>query len=428
MIYPYKIHFSGCHVIEAADSGFVLASVLDLLTTNRGVIIRVSDNGSVLWMEDFGPDNRVEIEGIERCQDGGFITVGRSLSEGHGGTGFLWLVRFAENGTILWEREYSDCYWGGDIQECQDGGFVIVGTTPDVVRIDASGDILWNYTSDWYRCHAFSVVECDNGDIVFTGGMALADSSYDSFLVRLNESGEFLWDKTYDYPSIGTGWSLIQCNDSGFAIVGTTNADIEYNRGFGLLRTYGNGTILFENRYCAGWPQSVVECPDGGFAIAGIDTHDNDYTPSWDAILVRVDSEGNKLWSSFGIGPDEDRANCVVFSTENGYTVSGYTTGTFVETNENGTFPYDAHLPFMWRLNDESRENMTLIVNGAEPITTTTPSDTTTAPSTGSTSPTNTTGQPSFDLRLVTLFGVTGGVLVLVILFVGIRLRPQVYG
>jgi hypothetical protein len=416
--FPYLIHFESTSIARTND-GYVISCTSDEYPSG-GLVFKVNERGSVQWINEFGLEYKAYVERIIRCQDGGFVTIGRSFGEGASGIGFLWMARLAADGTLLWQKEHSECFWGTDIKECQDGGFIIAGSYPDVVRTNSEGDILWNYTSNWYRCHTHSVVECDNGDIALTGGMSHSSSGYDGFLIRLTGSGSVLWSKTYDYAALTIGQDLIQTEDGGFAIGGESGSWNYYPRSFWLLRTDETGTVLFEKEYFDGQASSITECSSGGFALTGT-YHPSDYTPDWDAAFVRTDSNGIMMYQSFCIGPDEDRAFSLVTNIEGDFAVSGLTTGSFSETNENGTFTYNGNLPFLWRLNDEHRENVTLpeIDNSF----TAPPSETTTTPTS---TEGGVTTEPQIDTTLVMMIGVTGGILVIFVTIVGLKgIRPS---
>ncbi|MFW9845316.1 MAG: hypothetical protein ACFFD6_01100 [Candidatus Thorarchaeota archaeon] len=437
-IYSGRLGYSKCSLVETNDSGFVIASTLDEAGPTCGRLTRVNSNGALLWSKTFGRENSVEVERIITCDYGGFATIGRSFGEGHSGAGFLWLVRFADNGTVLWQKEYTDYDWGTDIKECQDGGFIIAASDPDLIRTNASGDVVWTYTSSWYRCHAFSVAECSDGDFIFTGGMALGDSYYDAFLICLDDQGNFLWSETYNYAQLDIGASLIECESGGFAIAGESGSYSYYPRSFWLLRTDENGMALWESSYCVGFAESIVECFDGGFALAGT-LMTSDVYSEWDAIIVRTDAEGNRLWSSTSSGPDEDRAHSVVQCKEGGYSVTGWT---MLSGNQG----------FLWRLSDDSRTNVTMgpSITTTETTTTTitTTGTTTTTPTTTSTTstPTTTTStettttqfyptnltdsntsaiQQEIDPLVISSFGVMGGAIVTAVFCVAAGKRPK---
>jgi len=448
--YPYQVSYSNCLVVDTEDSGYAIFCTSGE-HVYQGLVIRTDGDGSILWTCSFGLNSSIEITRAIKCHDGGFAIIGRSFSVGHNGAGFLWVARLADNGTVLWQNEYTDCYWGMDIQECQDGGYVIAASEPDVVRINESGSILWSYTSSWYRCHAWSIVECDNQDVVLTGEMSHSDSGYDAFLIRFTTSGDVIWTHTYNFGALDLGRDIIQTVEGNFAVAGESGSWNYYPRSFWLLQTDENGTVLSENSFFDGFAESIDECPDGGFALVGTRMPSGTYS-EWDAAFVRTDSNGNMLWSSFCIGEDEDRAHSVVSNTTSGFAVSGWTTSEIQIITENGTITYSGTHPFLWCLDDASRENIT-ISESSDPMvnTTTTPETSTTITTTTietSTTTTETTiaaptsiivitttssmgnsstGDAYFDTGLPTIIGVGSGLIVIIILVLGMRTTKKSY-
>jgi hypothetical protein len=236
----------------------------------------------------------------------------------------------------------------------------------------------------------------------------------------LNETGTVLWDETYDYAPLTIGQDLIQTDDGGFAVAGQSGSYSYYPRSFWLLRADENGTVLFEEEYFDGKASSITECSGGGFALAGT-YHPSDFSPDWNAAFVRTDSNGTMMYQSFCRGLEEDRAFSLVTNIEGHFAVSGLTTGSFTETNENGTFTYNGNLPFLWRLNDENRENVT--IPEIDDSFTAPPSETTTTTtsSTANTTFTNTPTRPSDMPELMILVGVAGGVFVLATFLIVVR-------
>lgn len=69
--------------------------------------------------------------------------------------------------------------------------------------------------------------------------------------------------------------------------------------------------------------KSVVQAGDGNYVLAG-------YTKSYgaggfDMYLVKVDSDGNLLWNLTYGGSQDDEANCIVQTSDEGYVLAGYT-------------------------------------------------------------------------------------------------------
>jgi len=105
-------------------------------------------------------------------------------------------------------------------------------------------------------------------------------------LIKTDSSGNKLWDKTYGGALNDEAYSVIQTEDDGYALAGST-----YAFGAGL----------------------------------------------WDAWLIKTDSSGNILWSQTYGGIGDDQAISMIISSDGGFVLSG-------STNTFGVGAWDAWL------------------------------------------------------------------------------------
>ena len=202
------------------------------------------------------------------------------------------------NQTGIWNQTFSQSTYdrGYAIVECQEGGFAIIGDTKQegagfhediwLLRVNTTGELLWNSTfgtDDDER--AFDLVECQDGGFILLGFTG------DIFILRTDSMGNELWNHTINTGQLCIGYSIVRCQTGGYAILG--NLGHEQAR---LFRINDNGWLLWNCTYditpfegC----DNLVECKDGGFAFAG--TTDYAYTP--DAFLYRTDENGSLLWT-----------------------------------------------------------------------------------------------------------------------------------
>jgi hypothetical protein len=158
---------------------------------------------------------------------------------------------------------------------------------------------------------------------LFLAGMLL--SVLISFaLVSLVGASSEMWSKTY---GIGTGYSLVETSDGGFAIVGD-------NR---LVKTDANGNMEWNRTYKAFSAHSLVEASDGGYAIAGGDG------------LVKTDAYGNMEWNKTYGGSRYDYINSLIETSDGGYAMGG----TF---NQNYEDPFDDR--DFWLIKTDSYGNL----------------------------------------------------------------------
>jgi hypothetical protein len=117
------------------------------------------------------------------------------------------------------------------------------------------------------------------------------------------------WVQIYGEDQENMGSDVLQAADGGYFIVGGAS-QAPGSRQYGgvyLLRTDIDGQVLWQKvyggkEYDAGW--SAVQVQDGGLVIAG-DTASFG-AGGMDAYLIKVDQDGNELWSkTFGTALDE---------------------------------------------------------------------------------------------------------------------------
>ncbi len=115
-------------------------------------------------------------------------------------------------------------------------------------------------------------------------------------LVKINLNGDTLWTKTV---GISDGDELvsriISTSDGGFAIFGQTCNKKETNCDYFLMKVDSNGTKLWHSTYSLNansWelPQSVIETKEKGFLMVG------HTTGGINSVIVKADSLGKQLW------------------------------------------------------------------------------------------------------------------------------------
>lgn len=159
-------------------------------------------------------------------------------------------------------------------------------------------------------------------------------------LMRVFAEFTIVWDKTWG----GTEWdrasSVVVASDGGYAITGYTSSFGEGGDAW-LIKTDANGNMEWNQTYGGvnfDAPMSLVFTSDGGYAIAGFTgstvisgAGDNDF---W---LVKTDADGNLEWDQTYGGTGDDRAYGLVVASDGGYVLAG-------QTNSFGSGDYDCWL------------------------------------------------------------------------------------
>jgi len=228
---------SGGQTKETEDGGFVIIGSKNMIgdESNNVWIIRTNSQGDSLWTKTYGGIAFDNGTSILVNDDGGFVILGSTESYGNGDSD-IWLIKTDSYGSEEWSRTYGSgskdigqsiltTYDGGHLIGYKIESFGLGGTSIGLLRVDANGNELWTRTiggSTAISSSSFQKVSDDQYVMVcsrFNNG----NNAYDTYLIKINDSGDILWDKTYGGSNSDYGYSVINTLDSGFAILGSTH-------------------------------------------------------------------------------------------------------------------------------------------------------------------------------------------------------------
>ena len=137
---------------------------------------------------------------------------------------------------------------------------------------------------------------------------------------------ELTWNHTYSWSSYDSAHSGVETKDGGLAIVGFTTPQGSTKTNFRLLKLDANGNILWSRTYGGeenDYGFSVIQTIEGGFALTG-------YTSSYgagsaDAWLIKTDAYGKVEWEHTYGETNTDVANTLIQTADGGYALAGWT-------------------------------------------------------------------------------------------------------
>lgn len=320
------------------------------------------------WQRCYGGTNADQRGSIVRAAGGGYVVAGATESTngdvvGHLGDSDAWVLRIAEDGTMLWQRCLGGSAYDGvaSIVATADGGVVMAGmsNSPDgdvggvlgaldiwLVRLDASGNTLWSHTYGGSGMEEPNRVRstADGGFIIaaFTysddGDIALQQGLFDAWLLKVDANGVLEWQRTYGGSSGDLARDVIETTDGGYAFIGASwsnDGDVSGNHGqydAWVVKVDTAGAIQWQRAYGGtAWDDgtAIVQCADGGYAFTGqVESNNGDISGNHglnDAWLVRLDDAGNVLWQRCLGGSSYDGAWSLVQTADNGFAVGAVT-------------------------------------------------------------------------------------------------------
>lgn len=221
----------------------------------------------------------------------------------------LWVVKLNRCGDIEWERSFGGSNYesGRDVVQTTDGGYIVVGET--------------NST--------------DGGVINGYGG------TKDIWILRLNATGNLLWQKRYGGNGLDIGNHIHLLDDGNFYVLASSSSNdgnISGNHGTAgytdgvLMKLDAAGNLSWSR--CFGGSKNEeffdMEVINGRTYLAGFaNSTDGDIPPqqkNYDVWLLALDASGNKVYSRIYGGSQNDVAYSMTRGSDGSLTLAGYTT------------------------------------------------------------------------------------------------------
>jgi hypothetical protein len=207
-------------------------------------LIKLDGEGNEQWNRTFGEPTQYPSDNfgrsVQQTSDGGYIFAGSSTGYGvaiH--TSAFWLIKTDVQGNEQWNRTYGA---GNDdqansVELTSDGGYIIVGNKYDsdsqqsdiwIIKTNQYGDEQWNKTyggtGDDYGRQAYQTT--DGGYIMIGTTQPYGDVNSYAWMIKLDNSGNEQWNRTYGGKSGGMGNSVALTSDRGYIITGYTSEDV----------------------------------------------------------------------------------------------------------------------------------------------------------------------------------------------------------
>ena len=311
-------------VTAAPDGGYVVAGSTNStdgdVSGNHGSydfwVVKLDASGNKVWQKTLGGSRFDEAHAITTTPDGGFVVAGSTASTDgdvtgmHGGTADMWVVKLDALGNKVWQKALGGGGVGSDqadgITRAPDGGFVVAGST-----------------------------QSTNGDVTNNQG------GYDFWVVKLDALGNKVWQKTLGGSSDEQAYAITTAPDGGFIAAGYTSSsdgDILVNQGssdYWVIKLDASGNKVWQKTLGGrsdDRARGVTPAPDGGFVVAGFSlSGDGDVTNNlgeYDYWVVKLDASGNKVWQKNLGGRGRDQAYALTTAPTGGYVIAGITGST----------------------------------------------------------------------------------------------------
>jgi len=136
---------------------------------------------------------------------------------------------------------------------------------------------------------------------------------------------DIAWVKTYGGSSADGGKALCETNEGGFLIAGYTFSHVSSDADILVIKTDSDGNMIWQKTFGGSGTEYGYGCMavEDGYLITG-------YTTSYgagskDVYLVKIDEDGNEIWSKTYGGESWDVGTSLCETGDGGYAVCGFT-------------------------------------------------------------------------------------------------------
>jgi hypothetical protein len=320
---------------------FIAAVFLALSSTS---VPGQADPGDSLWAHPYGGPINDFAFAVEPAGDGNYLLAGVTNGD-YESRGDLWLLKVTAQGDLLWSCLYDgggfDC--ANDLISAGDGNFLIAGQTTSfglgqgvwLLKVNPQGDTLWTHT--YYGGYAWAITPAGDGGFLMIGSVDRFGTGLDDMLlIKVNAQGDSLWSHFYGGPNSDYGLGIAPADDGGFLLVGYSNSFGSTGYDMRLVKVNSQGDSLWARSYGGIYPdQAWAVAPDGegNFMVAGMKTS----ATLGDVWLVKVNNQGDSLWSRTYGGSGYEWADAIITAGDGGFLLAGL-------TNSFGAGWYDVYL------------------------------------------------------------------------------------
>jgi len=231
-------------------------------------IVKINSTGNIQWQKSFGGYNSEVAFDAKQTSDGGYIVAGATDSNSGDVTQLYgeydyWVLKLDSAGNLQWQKTFggSGTDSAQSVIQTSDGGYMVAGFSRSgnglvhdhygnlynndawLIKLDGNGNIIWKKSKGGTGNDVASFIkEIPSGGYVFAGYSSSDDGdaagnptgSANFWIVRIDTSGNVIWQKSMGGSLADFGQSMSQTSDGGFIIMGSSysnDGDVSFHYG-----------------------------------------------------------------------------------------------------------------------------------------------------------------------------------------------------
>jgi len=228
--------------------------------------------------------------------------------------GDCWFFKTDMFGEVIWNKVYGGL--GADIAvsicKAYDGGFLLCGHSNSfsngdydilVIKVDDDGNEIWRISyggADWDLAKRI-IATGDNEYAIVGTTYSFGSGNADVWLLKIDNEGALLWDKTFGTAADEEGNGICITNDNHLIVVSTFLTQ-DNGEDIFIAKLDLDGDIIFEQLYGGAGNQrgsDVSSNSENGFAVGGIIEN---IPGLFEYYPINFDENGDFVFAQFGLG------------------------------------------------------------------------------------------------------------------------------
>lgn len=340
-------------------------------------VVKNDKSGTIQWQKSIGGTGGDFLNSIAQTTDGGYVLGGYSNSEASGsktaislGCMDFWVIKLDPKGNVEWQKSYGGT--GADavskVIQTNDGGYLVGGNSRSyktisgnkrafggwdyyIIKLNATGTILWEKTIGGAEDDRLSdILQTEDGGYVLAGysnsdisenKTENTNGNFDYWIVKLNNSGSIIWQKTIGGTGDDRLVSIKQTQDGGYVLAGNSTSSMSGDKNdasfgkndFWILKTNNIGNIVWQTTlgaYSNDVLADVCQTLDGGYMLGGFSDSESgplktqDSKGKNDYWIIKIKPDGTVAWEKTIGGEDDDRLTSIIQTNDDGIICAGY--------------------------------------------------------------------------------------------------------
>ena len=294
------------------------------------VILKVDSDGQITWQKAFDGSDEDYSSAILQTSDSSFIAVITTVSFSDS----IWLIKLDADGNMIWQKTYNGGVMNA-IKETSDGGYVLAGASYNtislqdawVMKLSSDGNIIWQrFYGGSQSDSSRDIHELDAGEFIVTGTTrSFGSGATDVWVLKLNADGSPAWQKTFGGSGDERAWASELTLDGGLIFAGETDSFGAGMMDAWVVKLDSSGNILWQKTFGLShndraW--GIIQTQDGAYVLAGTYSIFDNITLQTDGWIWKLNSDGSRVWER-GYGGEENDELRVLSKTTNGNILAG---------------------------------------------------------------------------------------------------------